>query len=43
MEISSWEDEPAAGYGSMRQGRSAVAAGRYCKASAGQRLTAAAS
>ena len=43
MEISSWEDEPAAGYGSMRQGRSAVAAGRYCKASFGQRLTAAAS
>ena len=28
MEISSWEDEPAAGYESMRQDRSAVAAGR---------------
>ena len=28
MEISSWEDEPAAGYESMRQDKSAVAAGR---------------
>ena len=28
MEISGWEDEPAAGYESMRQDKSAVAAGR---------------
>ena len=40
MEFSSWEDEPAAGYGSMRQGRSAVAAGRYGRVSAGQGVTA---
>ena len=39
MEISRWEDEPAAGYGSMRQGRSAVVAGRYGRASAGQGVT----
>ena len=39
MESSSWEDEPAAGYGSTRQGRSAVAAGRYGRALAGQGVT----
>ena len=40
MEISSWEDEPTAGYESMRQGRSAVAAGRYGRVPAGQGATA---
>ena len=39
MEISSWEDEPAAGYGSTRQCRSTVAAGRYGRAPAGQGVT----
>ena len=39
MEIRSWEDEPAAGYESMRQDRSAVAAGqRQPGDTAGRRL-----